>query len=111
MNILIPQDKANHFVYGLVVYLVAALASACAGAALGLPALVAYSWAVGVAASAFVGGVKEVADRLANLRAAKAGLLPPHGVEFNDFVATALGGVAGAAAVLAPNVPSLLRLH
>ena len=107
MNIVIPQDKANHFVYGLVVYFVAALVSVGAGFLLGKPVLTTYSWAVGVAASIFVGAAKEVADKLSNLRAAKAGLPPPHGVEFNDFLATALGGIAGGAT---PLVLAVLKL-
>jgi len=81
---LIPQDKANHFVYGAVIALLVGLIAQ----QLKLP--VAY----GVVAAMLVGAVKESLDYYQNWRAKRAGLPPPHGVEFADFVATALGGWA-----------------
>jgi hypothetical protein len=42
---------------------------------------------------AAVAALKELTDWLANYRAAKQGLPPPHGVELMDAVATIGGGV------------------
>lgn len=87
----LPADKANHVLYGQAI----ALSFAALARALGHnPA----AWAV--AGAAIFGIGKELLDRLANRRAIKAGLPPPHGVEFADFAATLLGG-ASVGAVLA----------
>lgn len=81
----IPQDKANHALYGAAIALVAYAA--------GLIVLPQQAALIGLTASILVGVLKEVADRLANLKAHRAGLLPPHGVEWWDAIATAAGGV------------------
>lgn len=82
---LIPQDKANHFVYGAAI----AVAAGLVASQLGLQVIV-YS----IGAAAILGAVKEALDYYQNWRAKKAGLTPMHGVEFMDFAATALGGCA-----------------
>lgn len=73
----LPQDKANHLLYGAVAFN-AALPLSDAFVALAL---------VGVLA---VG--KEVSDWLSNHRARLAGLPAPHGVEALDAIATLAGG-------------------
>lgn len=81
---MLPQlaaDKANHLVYGALVYLVAALAAV----ALHLPR----PDLLGLAAAALAGAIKETADYIANRRAG----FQLHGVELGDFLATAAGGL------------------
>lgn len=82
---LIPQDKANHFVYGAAI----AVAVGLVASQLGLPVVI-----CSVGAAAIVGVAKETLDYYQNWKAKKAGLTPMHGVEFMDFAATALGGCA-----------------
>jgi hypothetical protein len=84
-KLLIPQDKANHFIYGFVVFL----------AMLFLSSSVEWALAVSIA----VGILKEAVDATLNMLAFRKGLPPPHGVEAMDAVATALGGAAGALAI------------
>ena len=74
----LPQDKANHAVYGALIFLAALAILRRPDAAYGLVVLA----AVG----------KEALDKLSNMRAVKAGLLPTHGVEFLDALATCAGG-------------------
>ena len=73
---VIPADKANHALYGA--------ALACAGSF--------HSVAAAIAACALAAVVKEALDYLRNRRALAAGLMPPHGVELADALATAAGG-------------------
>lgn len=95
MNLpFLPQDKANHFVYGAVIALVAYAALLITHA----PHPVAFSM---LAVALFAVG-KETRDRLANLKAKRAGLEPPHGVELMDAVATVAGGSVVVAAALLP---------
>jgi hypothetical protein len=66
----LPQDKANHFIYGLAIFLVVGFAiDAVAGAG----------------AAALFGAAKEVYDRVSKKGCPEA----------MDFLATAAGGVAG----------------
>ena len=74
----LPQDKANHFFYGSLIFLAA------------LAAFRRPDVAYGVVLFAAVG--KEAVDWLINQRAIRAGLPPPHGVEFFDALATCAGG-------------------
>jgi hypothetical protein len=82
----IPNDKAQHFIYGCVAYLF------LAGSALavGFPHP---EW-FGLAAAAGLGAGKEIADLWLNKRAVKAGAVPTHHVAPLDAAATALGGLA-----------------
>ena len=75
----IPPDKLGHYFYGSLI---------CSG----IMSLTHIVWlSLGVCAA--VAALKEFTDWLANYKAAKQGLPPPHGVEFMDFVATVGGGV------------------
>jgi hypothetical protein len=74
----LPQDKANHAVYGALIFLLALAILRRPDAAYGLVVLA----AVG----------KEALDWLSNQRAVKAGLTPTHGVEWLDALATCAGG-------------------
>jgi hypothetical protein len=94
---LIPQDKANHAIYGAVV--------ALAAYSVGLAGHIPHAPVIGLAAATTVGALKELADWLLNRRAIAAGLPPPHGVEFLDFAATSLGGCA---VWLAANLAAML---
>ena len=74
----LPQDKANHFFYGALIFLAALAAFRHADAAYGLVVFA----AVG----------KEAIDWLSNQRAIREGSTPTHGVEFLDALATCAGG-------------------
>ncbi len=67
---IIPQDKANHFIYGLAIFLAVGLAFGA------IPGLV---------AAVLIGAAKEIYDRV-------SGKGTP---DVYDFVATVVGGVAG----------------
>lgn len=89
MNLpIIPQDKANHAVYGAVIF--------CAVFALAHQFVPIYQAHIAAAAVMLAAFGKEAVDRLANWRAARAGLPMPHGVEMMDAVATCAGGVLAA---------------
>lgn len=86
----IPKDKQEHFHFGVHLSLMWAGASIAAG---GTPLQV---FTVAVTAAVGVGVLKEALDALANRnarKARKAGLPPPHQVDFWDAAATALGGL------------------
>ena len=74
----LPQDKANHAVYGALIFLLALAIFRRPDAAYALVVLAAAG--------------KEVLDWLSNMRAVKAGLMPTHGVEWLDALATCAGG-------------------
>ena len=74
----LPADKANHAIYGALIFLLAFVILRRPDAAYGLVVLA----AVG----------KEALDKLSNMRAVKAGLTPTHGVEWFDALATCAGG-------------------
>lgn len=76
---VIPQDKANHAVYGAVIFNIA------------LPFT---SALLALAAVAALAVAKEAVDWLRNRRARQAGLPAPHGVEPLDALATLAGGAA-----------------
>ncbi|MEO8804629.1 MAG: hypothetical protein ABI433_00990 [Burkholderiaceae bacterium] len=95
MNLpLLPADKANHALYGALIFIF--VAWLCTE--LGHPH---QARQAGVAAAVLVGCIKELIDWLANRRAVAAGLPPPHGVEARDVVATVGGSLICLAATLA----------
>jgi hypothetical protein len=75
----LPQDKANHFVYGLLIFCVVG----------------AYNPWMGLIAAVVAAAAKEASDAYINYRATGSVFKGPHGFEFLDFLATAAGGVAG----------------
>jgi hypothetical protein len=77
---IIPQDKANHALYGALV----ALAVLALFTVLGIQPAAFYA----LGAAVIVGAGKEILDRLENLRADA----PVRGVEFWDALATWAGG-------------------
>lgn len=88
----LPADKAMHVIYGAATASLAGLLSVHFG--------IQPAGLVALAAAAAVGVLKEAADLIANRRAEAAGLLPPHGVEWQDAAATAIGGALVAAPLL-----------
>lgn len=80
----LPQDKANHVVYGAAI--------ALSVYAIGLFIDPNHAALAGLISAVFAGTFKEAFDRWANIVAARAGLPPPHGVEFMDAAATWSGG-------------------
>lgn len=78
MNLpLLPQDKANHAIYGALIALVVGV-------------VLTREW--GLVAAIGMGALKEASDYALNRRAIARGELPPHGVEAYDLIATSLGG-------------------
>lgn len=92
---MLAADKANHALYGALVFCAVAGAAAASGQA-------AHARAAGLAAAVLVALGKEAADWIANRRAARAGLPAPHGVEWRDAIATIAGALLVAAASLLP---------
>jgi len=78
---LIAQDKANHFIYGTAVAVVAKLV---------FPEF-AFS---GLVAAVLIGLAKEAADAALNYKATKNWKTGPHSVDYKDVIATALGGLS-----------------
>lgn len=66
----LPQDKANHFVYGLVIFIAAGFV---------------FGAVAGLAVAIVAGGAKEVYDHVSGKGHSEGA----------DFLATALGGVFG----------------
>jgi len=81
----LPQDKANHALYGAFITLVV-LATFTA---LGIPHAPQYALGAAVVA----GALKEVVDRMENMQAVQRGEPSLHGVEFWDAAATWAGGL------------------
>lgn len=79
----ISHDKCGHLLYGALVFAAFGAVAAIAGAP--------YPRSIGMASAVVVGAGKEVADHLANLRAKRDRLPPPHSVEWLDALATLAG--------------------
>lgn len=84
-KILIPQDKANHFIYGALISFIALALMRH------FHVLFAPIWTVVVAGA--VGVLKEASDYMLAKRNVAAGNPPGHDVDANDILATLLGGV------------------
>jgi hypothetical protein len=78
----LPPDKANHALYGALIFNVAFLASRSLAIASGVVAAFAVA--------------KEISDAVINWRATGKLTQGPHGVEFLDAAATCFGGVLAA---------------
>lgn len=85
---MLPQDKANHAIYGAAIALTAAVLTAVGFGAVHMAPLVA------LAAAAIAGAAKEGSDWWQNRKAGAE----VHGVDPYDFVATAAGGLVVALA-------------
>jgi hypothetical protein len=90
----VPQDKANHIMYGLVISIIATTVFALIldNNMEHVYAMIAAS-VIGASFAIVVGILKEVLDKLSNVRNQKAGLPPIHTVEVADAAYTALGGI------------------
>jgi hypothetical protein len=75
----LPQDKANHFIYGLLIFGVVGL----------------YSPLAGLIAAVVAAAAKEASDAYINYRATGSVFKGPHGFELWDFLATSAGGASG----------------
>lgn len=82
---LIKQDKANHFIYGGVIWIAIYFVVSFA---LAKP----YNGLVALVGTVAVGVAKEFCDYIQNEKAKEIGLKPDHGVDEWDAFATALGG-------------------
>jgi hypothetical protein len=78
----LPPDKANHALYGALIFNVAFMASRSLAIASGVVAAFAVA--------------KEISDAVINWRATGKLTQGPHGVEFLDAAATCFGGVLAA---------------
>lgn len=89
--LLLPQDKANHVIYGAVVSSLSAAAVLAAG-------VTPVSWTplIAMASATATGVIKEVMDHRANKLADKQLLVRPHSVEPLDVAWTAAGGAPAA---------------
>ena len=89
MNLpIIPQDKANHYVYGSVI----AIFAGAAAEQIGLSVLLVILCSIG--AAALFGAAKELIDLYKNRKAQAAGAPKVHGVEIADFLVTVAGGLS-----------------
>ena len=83
----LPTDKANHAIYGALIFDVCFL--------------ITHSAIVAGCVVAFFAVFKEVSDAFINWRATGDAMHGPHGVELLDAAATCFGGVLAALPVVA----------
>jgi uncharacterized membrane protein HdeD (DUF308 family) len=94
MNLpILPQDKANHWVYGGIIYAVAYLLS------LAFPIITFPAAYVALAIVALFAVGKEALDAYMNTKNPGS-----HGVELNDALATIAGSIVVAAPLVLPNL-------
>lgn len=93
---IIPADKANHLIYGALIFVLVVVAVNLTPWAIWAPH-------AGVAGALLVGAAKEARDAWANRQAAKWRLPLPHSVSVADVGATVLGAVGCWLAALAVN--------
>ncbi len=84
---LLPKAITDHFQADKIMHFIV-------GAAIGVVALFMYGPLASFVWALIAGILKEVWDYVANERALKKGLAPPHGVELKDMLATTAGGAA-----------------
>jgi len=89
----LPQDKANHVIYGLALFVVSAYATRWVGRP---------DWAnaMGLSIVCAAGAFKEFDDWLLNRMDVAAGLQPRHSVSIFDWLATVTGGLMGVLAAV-----------
>lgn len=90
---IIPQDKANHFIYGTAIFAITYMIMI--NFVFTLTAV-----ATGMITTTLIAVAKELVDYLLNKRLVSMGLRATHGVELFDAVATVSGSV----------IPTLLLL-
>jgi hypothetical protein len=90
----LPLDKANHYVYGSLIFTVSFAVLFHVGLA-----TVLCLWAA-LAITGLLSVGKEILDWVKNKMAIKAGLPPPHVVEPADALATFAGGLVAAIPVM-----------
>lgn len=83
---VIPEDKANHLVYGMLICLIVSVALAFV-----IPKFQASL--VGFFTTLLFASGKEYLDYRANEKAQAAGLEVSHGVELGDIIATMIGAL------------------
>lgn len=86
----LPQDKANHLIYGHMLACIAVGLAVVSGNAKA-------AWILALLVPIVSGAFKEALDAYSNRKATGIAQKGPHGVEWWDFVATATGGVPLAA--------------
>lgn len=84
----LAQDKANHFIYGQLIWGV----SAYVLMKLGFGYNEAYRYSLWV--TILFGGGKEIVDKVQNIIAVRKGQAASHGVEAFDAMATIFGGMS-----------------
>src|SRR5512135_176987 len=101
----LPLDKANHYLYGSLVYFVVQIVGLVFNGSPTSPLPDNFNYPVaGMVLVLFVGAAKELSDWILNRRAIASGLPTPHGVEFFDALATWCGGAL-------PFLASLIATH
>lgn len=98
MNFLIPQDKANHLVYGAVIFTVMFLLTHFVYAD--------YQTLIAGLAVVFIAVGKEANDAFINWKATGNPMQGPHGVEVLDAAATIIGGVIVALPLFITQIPT-----
>lgn len=81
----ISHDKALHFIYGAIIF--------CVTFVLTYVFIAQYELLVAAGAVVFFAVGKELVDAWSNFQAKKQGVIPTHGVEVLDAVATIAGGI------------------
>jgi hypothetical protein len=113
MNLpIFPQDKAMHFIYGVVI---SAIISAGSSLILMLTILSTYKTSthllvpaiLGILFAALAGIGKELLDKKQNASAVTLGLPPIHSVESKDAVYTIVGGIFPAIPMIISSIPLL----
>lgn len=83
----LAQDKIKHIVAGAAIFLITYAVSSLIG--------LEYTMVIATSAVLIAAIGKEMYDYITNKIAEKKWLAPPHHVEFEDIVATCVGGIAG----------------
>lgn len=92
----IPHDKALHFIYGALIFCVGYLGT--------FQWFQAPLWAAMALVALFAVG-KEAYDHWHNLQSIKQGVIPTHGVELMDTIATVVGGAVVALPLFLSTIP------
>jgi hypothetical protein len=107
---LIPQDKANHTVYGSIIASIICSATTIFMLLFDIYTDKLYEQhliaaVIGLSAATAAGVIKELIDKRANNIAIKLGLVPPHSVEIADALYTTQGGIIAALPLIIASLP------